>query len=590
MSFFSKNLRLLAGLDRSLYERISGAGGAGTPRPLPPLNAARTLDISGLDPEKDLLVFYGIGGGEHIAGVFQPDRRLPGIIIIEPDMEVFIRFLHNHDLSGLAGRTVAFAVDELPGEIRLFLERAWKFFLPPAIRLVALPEAASGSQKNYFDKVTLAIRETCAAYDMNIITLEKFGLQWMRNFIRNAEVILSSPGIGALAGAFPGMPVFIAGAGPSLSKNVSALKKVGGRGLIISSDTAFPVLADSGVKPDLIVSIDSLRVNCNHLRYNDTSGIYLAAYPTIDPAAFGYFRGRTFLALSGNPVELLLKDKLSGVPVPDTGGSVTTVAFFLARLFGAGAVIMAGQDFSYSGGLSYSKGTYFLRNMLELADRWHTAEALMRNNLLSGDPVITYEDYGLKHRTTAKMLNWKKWFEFKIRDFQGACVDSTEGGLPLGGFLEMPLEKAVDKFCLVEYNKKMVFEDALRSSGARLRDGRASELGPVLTTLGRARSLIDEAKRLLERSKRAGSASAGFLSRAAALSRQIIADGELMQATRWVMEPVLRKMETVKGEDASSFIARNEMFLGAYSKCLKMLSAEIKKVMAGIDDRSKRGK
>ena len=586
MSFFGKNLRLLAGLDGPLYERIAGTGGAGTPRPMPPLNAARTFDVSGLDPDKDLLVFYGIGGGEHIAGIFQPERRLPGVIVIEPDTEIFIRFLHNCDLSAMAGRTVVFAVDEFPGDIGLFVERAWKFFLPPSIRLAALPEAVSGGLKSYFDKVSLAIREICVSYDMNVATLEKFGLEWMRNFIRNTGNILSSPGIGVLKGAFSGLPVFIAGAGPSLSKNVSALKKVGNRGLIISSDTAFPVLAGSGIRPDLIVSIDSLRLNTNHLKYCDTDGIYLAAYPTINPAAFGLFSGRTFLALSGNPVELLLKDMLSGIPVPDTGGSVTTIAFFLARLFGAGAVIMAGQDFAYSGGLPYSRGTYFLTNITEVSGRHNTAESLVRNLIISGDPVLNYDNYGVKHQTTGKMLNWKKWFEYKIRDFRGSCVDSTEGGLSLKGFEEIPLEKAVDKFCLGEYNKKMVFEDARRSSGVRTRDDLARELGCAASSLARTIGLIEEAARLLERSKRAGGASAGLLVKASSLSRQVIADAGLMQVTRWVMEPVLKKMETIKGDDAASFTARNGMFLNAYARCLKMLSTEIKKVLAVKDDRS----
>lgn len=208
-------------------------------------------------------------------------------------------------------------------------------------------------------------------------TEDRIGPDARENLRRNFPA-LASPGVTCLFGSARGRPVVVAGAGPTLDESIDAIRRLVPRACLIAVDTVAQGLAEEGLEPDLIVSIDPKPESGLHFLTGDgvasLRGI-LVFTPITHPDLVASFEGRRLVAIPKNhfllhPAESVLASK--GLLV--SGGSVSILAASLAVVMEPAFVCLAGVDFRASAGRFYSGLSSYLRRARQSAGRFSSSE------------------------------------------------------------------------------------------------------------------------------------------------------------------------------------------------------------------------
>jgi hypothetical protein len=282
---------------------------------------------------------------------------------------------------------------------------------------------------------------------INKNTLKRFRMIWLRNLIKNFPFHFTAPGIAHLKHPFHGKPGLIVGAGPSLAKNIDAIRRYSDRMVIIATDTALPMLAGNGISPDFTVSADPQDKNALFLLYSgrtDTTLVIDAAGSFLTFAK--YLPAQTLLYDSFFPIYRELSGYWGAKGDLMSGGSVSTNAFDFARFLGCSPIILAGQDLAYS-----EKKTHFRGNVLEdyffyKIDKFHTYESYHARTLILSDQISIDGYSGGKVVTDRKFLTFLEWFKREIAVTNVPVINATEGGAFIPGARHLPLKETADEF------------------------------------------------------------------------------------------------------------------------------------------------
>lgn len=148
----------------------------------------------------------------------------------------------------------------------------------------------------------------------------------------------------------------VAGSGPSLQEALS--KETIERSkqdelCLIAVDTAVRAIMALGLKPDVIVTLDS-KISTHHLETQELVGTPLVYFPYTDPSLLDSWKGPRYLANFEN----LLMLRRSQVSLPNTmlfsAGSVVHPATDLAIKAGFKTIYFAGTDFSFPFGKTHA--------------------------------------------------------------------------------------------------------------------------------------------------------------------------------------------------------------------------------------------
>lgn len=296
----------------------------------------------------------------------------------------------------------------------------------------------------------------------NLKTIKNREQAWLANAIANRRYYKAgNPPLAGLA-------AFVVAAGPSLKKNVQALKTIGRRGVIICVEAAYRYLMEQGITPEYCISIDADARMLSMIEGVSTENTTLVAMASAAPALVAAWQGpKFFLRCIGgakdiderlvavarevralrdikvgeilNPIEDIAVDfpGLSAVVV--TGGNVTGAAHSLAwEHFRAKHVIFVGADYSWS-------------NIDEFyAGGAHKALSEERQE----EQIFTHPAPGGEVCTNLSMFNFKTWHEDYVHARGMACVNASEGGIlginRLGrvsdGWEHMPLAAAISRY------------------------------------------------------------------------------------------------------------------------------------------------
>jgi len=321
----------------------------------PRKESARLLDA--LAP--DSFVFFCGAGGCFQVAEYLSRNPLGECILAEPGAGHLRSLLELLDISEILGsRRVTVIVDCSPASIAGILPRAYLPALHGDFRLQVLR-----SWENRFGDelagIQAAVLEALESVSADYSVQAHFGRIWFRNCICNLQTAGNSQGF---------LPRFdlkktavITAAGPGLEDSLDELRKNRDRFVILCVDTAWGPLHDSGIIPDLLVSIDAQAVSANHFMHPPGSGtsvvLDLCGNPEIARQAIRS-RANLILAAGGHPFARYASAS-GGLPVMDTGsGTFTVSALDIARSIGFTEIRMAGADFSYRNGKPYARGTY----------------------------------------------------------------------------------------------------------------------------------------------------------------------------------------------------------------------------------------
>ncbi|MFC4768246.1 motility associated factor glycosyltransferase family protein [Effusibacillus consociatus] len=439
----------------------------------PMIEVERWADEQRLE-EAVILVGFGLG---YPAIVLRRNngKKVP-MLILEPSRRVFVEAMKTVDLTDLIGdencefvigekvSVMAFWVGEL---LRKHLFKVTWLEWPAYRRLF---KTTIEEIRNQVKKISKGIR-----LDQNTILL--FQRDWCRNNLFNLNSILRNPGVNKLFGKFKGRPAIVVSAGPSLSKNVSLLHEIKGKAVIVCVDTAYRVLQNQGILPDLLVALDGSEKNYQHFIGVTPTDVPLVFLPTAHYKILEEHGKRCFSSNASH--EFLISDVIQYVEEKGElmyGGSVATLAFDLAYRMGADPIILIGQDLAYPGGKAYADGTIYE----DMKKSIHDGTRMLYVEGIDGEPVLT--DHTLDH--------YRRWFEERIESLGSGIkvIDATEGGAKIAGTDVMTLNEVSKRFCIEKFDITGIINEAVVPP--------KEDLTKVIEELRRMSRVLHQLKRL----------------------------------------------------------------------------------------------
>jgi hypothetical protein len=297
--------------------------------------------------------------------------------------------------------------------------------------------------REYYDSLEAALRREIALDWSNAMTLIRLGRLYARNLVRNLPLL--NRGEDAAALDFGAAPVLVLGAGPSLDgilqglasrfRDASAGALPGKRPFrIICVDTALPCLRDWGIRPDLVVALESQHWNLRDFVGAGPGELPLAMDFSALNAPSRVLKGKLWLFSTPwtglNLLDRLEKGGFLPLRLPPLG-SVGLSAVSLALKAAGGPVITGGIDFSFTldryharsspGHLEWLGKHTRLSGVLNLSAFRKGVVSLPSK---TGEPVLS--DPGLR--------SYRDLFETEFGDpgGEGRLRDIEGSGLPLG--------------------------------------------------------------------------------------------------------------------------------------------------------------
>lgn len=306
----------------------------------------------------------------------------------------------------------------------------------------------------YIDQAPVAPRQLFTdACENDEVTINAWRKTWEANVKANHEKFgpFAERSIGQLFGHAHQKPVIIAGAGPSLKGNASALHEKKDLTLV-SCLHNFHFLEDQGTPADFYVTLDAGEVVIEEVYEGGSRS---------PEEYWALTKERTLLAYIGTSPRLLEKWQgkvlFFNAPVPDNefmayveniekfntyvsnGGNVLGACLYISKAYlGASTIAFIGADFCFS----YNK-------KFHAWDSKYDAKIgnVMRVRDVFGIPVYTWRSYH----------NFKGWFEYVSMSVPGVYFNCSEGGT-LGAYesgnirsiIQMPLAQFIRQMNMYE--------------------------------------------------------------------------------------------------------------------------------------------
>lgn len=474
MDIFEINLHAIAAKDPPLAERIRGAAAEGVT-----LEETRSGDRtfryrgryfhSRYDPWKeagsqakdilgrnsDWVILFGLGCGYLLRTLLREGKSK--VIVYEPSVEILKGVLKGMDLSEALGGEdvrVCLDVDSLVNFVRSAVEG-----IDDIVGYQTIPyrQAFAGELDLYMRKVRNAHTTNAVGVSTEINSF----LKWNENYCSNVRVFIEYPPIDVLKDALKGVPMIIAGAGPSLKKNANLLKEAKGKSVIVSAITAYKPLLKYGVVPDFVIAAEKVDLP-EYFTYGEEDGkIRLILGDVSHPEMFRRAVKGKFLYYNAFNRLSFEQARFWGTDYfPSSGGSVTTSAFDMGFMFGCDPIIFVGQDLAYGDdGRTHAPGGVYIEQNTRFDDA--AGKASIEESYVSREMTVKEGKStvdllwlkGLDGKPVASRFDWvtfHQWFEKRMQDVRGEgytqkVINATEGGAYIEGMEHMTLKDALSR-------------------------------------------------------------------------------------------------------------------------------------------------
>lgn len=313
---------------------------------------------------------------------------------------------------------------------------------------------------------------TCAIDEMTVV--EKAPL-----FADNFMKTLASQSVRmatSLETPLQGAPAFIVAAGPSLDKTGPLLPACKEVGTVIAVNTAVQACLHYGCEPDLVIRLEAKDVNSHLEGYSGPLIIDMAS------GEAGWRDGAWFVT-NNEPCFGRYVLELGAIPL-QFNGSVACAASALAIQYGAGPVVLIGQDLGYPGGQVYGSHTPFSDITAGIDGDVITFDGQSKD-MGQVQGIMRPAWGGGQCLTTNNLMHFARWYEQVCRRHR---IINTEGGVRIDGTLEVPLKHVLagitnpGKRTIPEpqlADKAPVIEDLKRGAERHLGKGRTVQPNDV---------------------------------------------------------------------------------------------------------------
>lgn len=389
------------------------------------------------------VLMFGIANGvfaNEILEKLETDARL---YLYEPDISLFIFCLKNFDMSNIINdNRVYLYIDEINLD-NFFMDLVGSISVAMLVSqlVVCYPNLDTVYKESFV--VFLSRIEQMKLYLKSISDSRKKKAHiCAENIIRNIHFIKQSNYFSELSGIIPdNVPAIIVSAGPSLDKNVDELKKAKGKAFILATDTAVKTLLAHDINFDAIVTIDATK-SPKHLedkrcfKYPVFSSIY-ANNINLEKN----LSRKIWVNTSGFLEELYKKFNLKYESY-ETGGSVSTAAFTIARILGAKRIVLIGQDLAFDG--EYSHAGEVANHTFDKKNGTVYVEGI------NGNPVKTRGDW----------IVFRNWFSAEAKRLENdiEVINASEAGAKIDETEIMRLSDVIKQYCNTEFdfNKALI--------------------------------------------------------------------------------------------------------------------------------------
>lgn len=242
--------------------------------------------------------------------------------------------------------------------------------------------------------------------------------------------------VSALYDSAPGGTAVVVGAGPSLERNIKDL--VGREDLIvIATNTAVPALEAAGVQPDLIVCAD--HQEAAYLRAAETESWHSTPRVVECHAHESAWEGdQIYWCMAGGGTWSKFVKHVTGEGILPSGGSVSTIAYTLAKRMGCSRIVLIGMDCAVdSSGQTYAPSTN-RSAVFTRSEHGFTHENGDTYRLIETD---AWGGIGKAHAFD-QLAVYRLWYEMRADEDADdiELINSTEGGARIEGWKEVRLE------------------------------------------------------------------------------------------------------------------------------------------------------
>ncbi len=239
------------------------------------------------------------------------------------------------------------------------------------------------------------------------------------NLRKNIPRLRSANGVNSLKGVAKGRGAFIVGAGPSLDRDVITLAAPHGC-VIISTDTALPVLLNAGVTPDFVVTADPQPDSLHHFMLAGRFDLPLVLTPTANADVVEKCAGPVYAGfINTDRLPESAREMAGAMGAFISGGTVSALALETAIIMEASPVILVGLDFGWPGGECYAQGTF---------------PELSGARPITGHGVIYDKNYfGGRLATSVALHSYRRSFEWVIQSTGARVFTLSAWGLPALG-------------------------------------------------------------------------------------------------------------------------------------------------------------
>lgn len=246
------------------------------------------------------------------------------------------------------------------------------------------------------------------------------------NFRKNVRAV--SGNIEDLSTIFQNKSVIIVAAGPSLDKNMQALKQKREGMLLVAVGTVLRKLLKENIYPDYVIMADANKSVYRQIEGLEDCNVPMLFLSTVYSRVVQNYTGRKYMLCQNG---FALSEQLAaerGWQLIETGGSVVTVALDLCLRLQAAEIIFVGLDLAYTDQKDHADGT--AEQAAVVHETGITVEAAQGGRIPTGKNLKLYLDW-IENRIAQRTET-----EQRIR-----IIDATEGGAKKRGMEQLTLRQ-----------------------------------------------------------------------------------------------------------------------------------------------------
>lgn len=396
------------------------------------------------------LYFFGIGNGMLLKQLLSNSNH-KRIVVIEPDLEILYVILNLVDFSTeiSSGRLVLLDANSVD-----FPSIAWLLNTLETQRYARVYDlhVMSSYYDQYFEKLKYINKIfTETFYHMAMIAGNdaKDALIGFKHHITNLPKVVESFSLHSLffRNDFPDVAVLVS-TGPSLGKQLPLLKEIAPYVTIVAVDASLPVLAQYGIQPDIVTSIE--RVPATSRFFEKTPQNILektvCVASSVQHAKVLSSIEKAQVIISLRPLAYMMLTGPREWGHIGIGMSSANMAYELIYHSHFKTCILIGQDLAYGeDGASHTDGHVFGAQEVKYKE---------------SDSWVEAYGGGKKVRTTIVWNMFRGFFEKNIAEAKTTMetINATEGGARIYGALELPFERAIKAYVKHTIKKPLILK------------------------------------------------------------------------------------------------------------------------------------